>query len=379
MALPRTGSAAGRTVTGRVRRWRALARPAAVGGPRLDRGSVRSLFSAPLILLSSPSPVFIAAFLLPLALLVAGCAPAGPARERQGVAPQARSRPAASDEGIVHRTAGTPDWPELALSYLERRAGERRVRIACRPAAGKDGRTVVGAPRRVVFVHGTPGSAGAFLGYLRQAEAHRPFDLVTVDRPGFGRTRPRHAVPSLADQARALRMLLDVPPDAPKPILVGHSLGAPIVAKAAALYPDRVGGLVVLAGAFDPALERVHPLQYLGEVPPFVWLLSRSLRNANRELIPLGRELAVLRAELPRVRQPVLVLHGTRDRLVPFVNTRYLPRFLKHAARLEIRPLVGFDHFIPWTAPDAVWRAIEDMDAWLRCRSRSVGRSTAAR
>ncbi len=236
--------------------------------------------------------------------------------------------------------------------------------------------------RPVIFVHGTPGSAGAFAGYLRRRDLVDRFLLISIDRPGFGLTRPKRAEPALQRQAAAITGLLAaLPAGTPPAILVGHSLGGPIIAAAATRDPDRVGGLVVLAGAFDPAFERVHPLQYLGEAPPFVWLLSRSLRNANRELIPLRGELERLRADLLRLRQPVLVLHGTRDRLVPYGNVAYLMRLARGAPRFEVRPLAGFDHFIVWTAPDAVAGAIRDMDAWLaglsRRRSADADRAAA--
>ncbi len=225
--------------------------------------------------------------------------------------------------------------------------------------------------RPVIFVHGTPGSAGAFAGYLRRRDLVDRFLLISIDRPGFGLTRPKRAEPALQRQAAAITGLLAaLPADTPPAVLVGHSLGGPIIAAAAARAPARIGGLVVLAGAFDPAFERVHPLQYLGEAPPFVWLLSRSLRNANRELIPLKGELERLRPALMRLHQPVLVLHGTRDRLVPYGNVAYLMHMAKRVPRFEVRPLAGFDHFIPWTAPDAVAEAIREMDAWLAQLSR---------
>ncbi len=224
----------------------------------------------------------------------------------------------------------------------------------------------LGGRRPVIFVHGTPGSAGAFAGYLRRRDLADHFLLISIDRPGFGLTRPKRADPGLAHQAAAITGLLKLlPTGTPPAILIGHSLGGPIVVAAAAREPRRIGGLVVLAGAFNPAFERVHPLQYLGEAPPFVWLLSRSLRNANRELIPLRGELERLRPDLMRLRQPVLVLHGTKDRLVPFGNVAYLMHMAKRVPRFEVRPLAGFDHFIPWTAEEAVKTAIFDMDRWL--------------
>ncbi len=310
------------------------------------------------------------------------------------------ANPSSSSPIVTTCVLAVPTWPDLRLAYLvsgvdkglcpaghvlhagsgrpegRARASRRRQKEGRPSAAAFGRRTPSGARRKrpVVFVHGTPGSAGAFVGYLRRMDLAERFLLISIDRPGFGRTRPRRAEPSLARQAAALTALLAaLPAGSPPAILVGHSLGGPVIAKAAVRDPARVGGLVVLAGAFDPAFERVHPLQYLGEAPPFVWLLGRALRNANRELIPLKGELERLRADLTRLRAPILVLHGTRDRLVPYGNVAYLMRMAKRVPRLEARPLAGEDHFIVWTQEEAVEKAIIDMDRWLvRLASRTI-------
>ena len=310
------------------------------------------------------------------------------------------ANPSSSSPIVTTCVLAVPDWPDLRLAYLASgvdggmcpaghahhpRAGRPGGRAGSdqgqrqkedrqkedRPSTAVSGKRVPSGTRQthkrpVVFVHGTPGSAEAFIGYLRQADLAARFLLISIDRPGFGRTRPRRAEPRLARQAVALTALLAaLPADSPPAILVGHSLGGPVIAQAAARDQTRVGGLVVLAGAFDPAFEHVHPLQYLGEAPPFVWLLGRSLRNANRELIPLKGELERLRADLMRLRTPILALHGTRDRLVPYGNTAYLLHMAKRVPRLEVRPLAGEDHFIVWTQEEAVKKAILDMDRWL--------------
>lgn len=206
---------------------------------------------------------------------------------------------------------------------------------------------------RVVFVHGTPGDAENFASFvLKPIEGA---ECVSIDRPGFGRTVPREAVPSLAHQAAAVAPLL-VERAGVKPVVVGHSLGGPIALRLAADYPDKVGAVVVLAGSVDPSQEHVLFVQRLGEQLPA--LVPRVLRNANRELLPLGSELRDLESALSRVRCPVVIVHGSEDSLVPYDNAAWLRDHLPDAARVWTTTIPGEDHFFVWTEPDEVRRAV---------------------
>lgn len=258
---------------------------------------------------------------LAAALLLAGCAmPAGDA---------------AADEGLARGSYAVPALG-LRVSYLR---------------AGKAG------ARRVVFVHGTPGDAAGWAGFLHDAPAD--LDFIAVDRPGFGQTTPPGALPSLVAQARALAPLL-AGPGAP-PILVGHSYGGPVIAMAAALYPRRVGGLLILAGALDPAQEHVMAIQYAGEWPGIRALVPRQWRNANRELIPLREQLQQLAPLLDRVTAPVTIVHGTADELVPIANVAYMaPRF-RHARAVTRVILPGQSHFLPWEHRPLIERLVRRM------------------
>jgi pimeloyl-ACP methyl ester carboxylesterase len=238
---------------------------------------------------------------------------------------------------------GMPDTPradEVARSGVERGAYDvpgARTRVSFLRKGDPAG-------RRVVFVHGTPGSADGWARFL--ADPPRGTELIAVDRPGFGATVPPGAVTSLKGQAAALAPLL-VERDGRWPILVGHSLGGPIVAQAALDHPGRVGGLVILAGSFDPALEHVYGVQRMGEWPGVRSLLPRALRNANLELMALRPELEALGPRLRNLRCRVAVVHGTEDAQVPYANVAFLrPRLT--AARLSVRTLRGADHFLPW-------------------------------
>lgn len=205
----------------------------------------------------------------------------------------------------------------------------------------------------VVYVHGTPGSSGAWVDYM--VDPMPGTRSMAVDRPGFGRTLPPDAMTRLADQADAVLAL--VPPGR-RAVLVGHSLGGPVVAWAAAAHPERVAALVLLAASLDPEQEKMHPLQPVGEWWPVRSLLPTTLRNANRELMALKAELDVLETMLGDVRCPVVIVHGTADDLVPYANVAFMRAHLTGAPTVDVRTLPGADHFLPWKAEDEVRGAV---------------------
>jgi pimeloyl-ACP methyl ester carboxylesterase len=208
--------------------------------------------------------------------------------------------------------------------------------------------------RRIIFVHGTPGSARGWADYLLTVPSGDEY--IAVDRPGFGQSGPAGAVTSIADQARALAPLL-VERSGERPILVGHSLGGPIVAQVAADNPGKVAALVVLAGSLDPRLEQIHWAQPMGEWPGIRSMLPRAMRNANRELMALKPHLEALAPRLAEIGCRVVIVHGTKDKLVPYANVAFMQRMMTGTQPQLIR-LAERDHFLPWNEAAEVRRAI---------------------
>lgn len=208
---------------------------------------------------------------------------------------------------------------------------------------------------RVIYIHGTPGNSTNFSRYV--AEPVEGLEAVAVDRPGFGRSRPRGAVEQLSDQAAAIEPFL-VEREGRWPILVGHSFGAPIAARVAAEHPERVGGLVLVSGSLDPELEQVLLIQHIGNFAFMPLLLPRWARNANRELICLEPELRALSDQLDLVRCPVVIVHGTSDRLVPYENVSYARTRLGDEV-IQVVTLEGADHFLPWRFEPVIRRSVE--------------------
>ncbi len=257
---------------------------------------------------------------LGVALAAVGCAPPGP------------RTPDSALQGLRARVeVGAP--LNASVSYLR--------------AGAADG-------TRLILVHGTPGSAQGWADYLATPPAG--MEVVALDRPGFGESGPEGARTSLEDQARAVAALL--PADGRPVILLGHSLGGPIAALVAAEHADRIQAVVLLAASLDPAQERIHPMQQVGAWPAVRSLLPRSIRNANAELMALKPELESLAAMLPRITAKVVIVHGTKDDLVPVANVPFMQARLTGARCVRTVLLEGRNHFLPWNSEAAVRDAI---------------------
>jgi dienelactone hydrolase len=206
----------------------------------------------------------------------------------------------------------------------------------------------------IIYVHGTPGSAQAWVNYVE-----RPVNnsySIALDRPGFGQSTPELAVTSLHDQASAVLALM--PTDGQQVILVGHSLGGPVVAQVAAEYPERVKALVLLAASLDPDLEEIHPLQPLGKYWPVRAVLPDKLRNSNDELMDLKLHLLKLEPMLKNITAPVVIVHGTKDDLVPFENVAFMQAKLIRVQCQKTIVLENRNHFLPWNSETVVREAI---------------------
>ena len=70
--------------------------------------------------------------------------------------------------------------------------------------------------------------------------------MISVPRPGW-RSDEESKVPSLDEQAAALRPLLAMDRSGKGAVLMGHSYGGPVIARTAMNYSELVAGLVFVA------------------------------------------------------------------------------------------------------------------------------------
>jgi len=235
--------------------------------------------------------------------------------------------------------------------------------------------------RTVVMLHGQPGSGSDW----RQLADQLPGDMrvVALDRPGYG-ANPQPAG-GFAANARAVVADLDAR-NIERAVLIGHSYGGAVALSVAALAPERVEALVLLASVGPGCLtgwDRLLAAPGTGEVCALAawwltpWLararldaIARRQRrpvaasehvnwhiwgNAHHDHGPLWRtflteqraligELPGVSAALPGIGQPVLLLADPDDTLIP-VQTSYQLAAALPDARIEL--LSGIGHHLP--------------------------------
>ena len=205
-------------------------------------------------------------------------------------------------------------------------------------------------PLPIVLLHGTSASLHTWDGWAQQlSPKHR---VIRVDLPAFGLTGPRpDADYSIAAYVRFVVALLDAV-QVTECALAGNSLGGQIAWNTALTHPQRVRKLVLVDAAGYPLLPESVPIGFQLARMPIVrdvmqYVLPRglvqssvrnvygdpakvtpelvdryydlSLRAGNRQALVqrLQQPLSGNEAAIPTIRQPTLILWGTKDRLIP--------------------------------------------------------------
>ncbi|WP_019927566.1 alpha/beta fold hydrolase [Nocardia sp. BMG111209] len=232
----------------------------------------------------------------------------------------------------------------------------------------------------LVLLHGQPGSRADWDGVLTCLPASVP--AVAWDRPGYGDNRA--PVTGLAGNAEwvADRLARAEIRDA---VLVGHSYGGGVALAAAAAAPDRVRGLVLIAGVGPGCVSRWDELLAAPVAGPVLamtaWALLpwaarrlaghaaapdhasvRVLAGIRHEHGPVWRSFLTEQRELLRgfdpwidrvadLGLPVSIIADPADKVVPIATAHALQNRLP-GSRLESVRAGG--HQIPRRIPDAI-------------------------
>ncbi len=210
----------------------------------------------------------------------------------------------------------------------------------------------------VVFVHGSPGSLDAFIDFMVDTSLLNRAQLITVDRAGFGESNFGYGEKSLQRQADYLKPILEKYKNNRPIILVGHSLGGPVIARMAMDYQSLVDGLVIVAGSIDPALEPNETWFRAPLATPLLsWIMPRVFRASNYEIYKLEPELEKMLPLWKNITCPVEIIQGKKDDLVSPANADFAKKMLVNASvHLVIKD--DMSHFIPWQHPELIRESI---------------------
>ena len=220
------------------------------------------------------------------------------------------------------RSAQTPEQQEY--EYQQRRQKMREA-------------SFVGYQYAYVYCHGfrsSPDSAKA--GALARLLASRGIGLTVPDlrgpaTPSCAGTSVRHMLDAIGEAVAAAK----AEANATKVRIVGSSLGGYAAALYAAQNPDDVDSLVLLCPALEP--KAVLGAAAGGDAAVDAWRSTGSHDFGDGDAVnaePLLGELDELPG-FPLVRCPVLVVHGTRDSVVPLESSLAFTRM----ASINMRPL----------------------------------------
>jgi pimeloyl-ACP methyl ester carboxylesterase len=209
-------------------------------------------------------------------------------------------------------------------------------------------------------------------------------EVIVPSLPGFPGANGHGVLDRHLDWVLAVRHLL-VEAGLAGADIAGSSVGASFAAEVAAIWPETVRRLALVApwGLFDerapmtdpwaqrakdvPALMCADPTkwEHLKQEPPgansIEWPIEQSRANeaAARAFWPLGNTR--LEKRLPLIQAPTLLVWGAKDQILP---RSYAGRFAeKIAGKTEIRVIEGAGHLAELDQPDAVADAILD---WTR-------------
>jgi pimeloyl-ACP methyl ester carboxylesterase len=203
------------------------------------------------------------------------------------------------------------------------------------------------------FIHGSPGSWDAYKKYLKDNLLLQKYRMVAIDRPGFGYSNFGQAE-NLPMQAVLISKLIQSI-DNKKPVtLIGHSMGGPVAVKLATLYPNGFENIVILAGSVDPQAETEEKWRPVIKARPLRYLIPGALRPSNDELWWLKHDLVVMQRDLKKIKCKVIIIHGTKDQLVPFSNVPFMEKESVNAKSIDVLAIEGANHFIPWEHFDVI-------------------------
>ncbi len=267
------------------------------------------------------------------------------------------------------RPRETVDWPDPSAPG----------RIATISGVGVH-YTDQGSGPAVVLVHGFGAHAYTFRHIA--SDLSRDHRVVALDMKGFGYSeRPRRGDYSLSAQARLVLGLMDVL-GIERASLIGHSLGGEVVMRAASMAQARVERLVLAASVSG---DRVPTLPVLPIVKPLISLFGRLFARrffrrmfydstlATEETLDAYRAPARIRGtahavyqllrdsrrekavDSSRIRQPVLVLWASHERILPRWT---LGRLRKRFPRAEVVSIGRAGHVLLEERPQESLAAI---------------------
>lgn len=226
----------------------------------------------------------------------------------------------------------------------------------------------------LVLIHGSGGSRLSWRLQLPALDAD--INVVALELPGHGQT-PGPFLTSVADCAAWVAQVLSAWKLPLAPVLAGHSLGGAVAIEAGLTRPELLSGLTLVGtGAHlpvNPALIDGLTQNFQGTLPLIMkWAFAKTVdpklvEDAVKLMSQLDPALLIndfkacdrfdRRADLGRLKLPVLIVCGRQEKMTPPALSEELHAHIK-GSRLEFIDNAG--HEVMEEQPEAFNRVVAD-------------------
>jgi len=208
---------------------------------------------------------------------------------------------------------------------------------------------------RVVIIPGSPSRETLFKRLLSRAPAD--MDISMVLRPGYLAPlyggHPQKPIIKFEAQAEAMLPAINEPFPGVT-LAMGVSYGAAIALTLALNHPDQVHGVLTTGALGSEPRGYIRSLASMGGVPGLKETLPNFIHTARAEVVARRTEIGPLFERLRGLCQPVTLLHGDKDNLVPLsCSTEFLDA-LGHDKDVEFRQIRRGTHYLEFERPNLV-------------------------
>lgn len=147
------------------------------------------------------------------------------------------------------------------------------------------------------------------------------YDFFMMDYRGFGKSRGKRTEPILYNDAQTLYKWLSSQYEEKEIVVYGRSMGSGIAARIASWNRPKM--LILDA----PYYSFYHQVKRYGFILPLNWLLRYQIRTDQF---------------FRKIESPVFLIHGTKDRLIPFEHSERLQKI--NPALIQLLPIKDGRH-----------------------------------
>jgi pimeloyl-ACP methyl ester carboxylesterase len=211
---------------------------------------------------------------------------------------------------------------------------------------------------KLICLHGSPSSLSAWRTIYTDTFFLRNYQVIAIDRPGYGYSDFGWAETDLQKQVSTLQVLIDSMTVKQHAILFGSSYGGPVAAQLAMNLPERISQLVLLSASVMPGREKTYWISYPMTFPVLKYLFPPTFVMSSEEKLVHRQQLETLN-HWEKIKSDVLIIHGNRDGLVYYDNAEYARKKLIKARSVKTITMNGKGHSIIFSRPDFIKRILK--------------------